>query len=246
MRQTYCASPARPRAKGLAAVLILLAFGGAASVGFAQTAKPPAAPPPAKPAAAASAPAPAPALKGRPEQGAVLANQTCVACHGPGGNPTVAEYPRLAGQIPEYLAKQLRAFQAPAGQRAHRASPIMQPIAVGLSEQQILDLAAYFTRQTAGVGKARDPARVEVGRKLYFGGNPSNDLPACVSCHRADGKGISPDFPRLAGQQPAYLEKQLRNWEANRGGRGKLMTMIVPHMKPEDIQATADFLAQMK
>ena len=217
------------------------AFIGLTPLVWAQTAAP------AKPAAAAAAQTVAakPALKGRADQGALLANQTCVACHGLGGNPTAAEYPKLAGQIPEYLAKQLRAFQAPAGQRAHRASPIMQPLAANLTEQQILDLAAYYSQQKAAPGKARDASRVEAGKKIYFGGNPSNDLPACVSCHRADGKGMSPDFPRLAGQTPAYTALQLQNWEANRGGRGKLMTMIVPHLKPEDIEAVSDFLAQM-
>lgn len=224
------------RSSTVAAAVVTMAAFVSPALSLAQAAKP-------TPAAAPAAPS---TLKGRVDQGAILANQTCVACHGPGGNPALAEYPRLAGQIPEYLAKQLRAFQAPAGQRAHRGSPIMQPIAAGLNEQQILDLAAYYSKQQAGTGKARDPSKVEAGRKLYFGGNPSNDLPACVSCHRTDGKGISPDFPSLAGQQPAYLEQQLQTWEANRGGRGKLMTMIVPHMKPEDIQAVSEFLAQMR
>jgi len=198
-------------------------------------------------AIAASPPAPPAApLKGRAEQGAIIANQTCAACHGPGGNPTMPDYPRLAGQIPEYLAKQLRAFQAPAGQRAHRSSPIMQPLAAALKEQQILDVAAYYAQQRPLTAKPRDPARVEAGKKIYFSGNPSNDLPACASCHRADGRGMAPDFPALAGQQPAYLANQLRHWEANRGGRGKLMTMIAPHLRPEDIEAVADFLAQMR
>ena len=195
---------------------------------------------PAAPAPAASAP-----LKGNAQQGAVVANQTCVACHGPGGNPGAPEYPRLAGQIPEYLAKQLRAFRAPAGQRAHRSSAIMQPLAAALTEQQIVDVAEYYSKQPAATAKPLDPSRVEAGKKIYFGGNPSNDLPACVSCHRADGKGIAPDFPRLASQQPAYLAQQLRDWEPHRGGRGKLMTMIVPHLKKEDIDAVADFIATM-
>ena len=195
--------------------------------------------------ALAAEPAAAPTPKGRADQGAVLANQTCVACHGPGGNPTMPDYPRLAGQLPEYLAKQLRAFQAPAGQRSHRTSPVMQSLAASLNEQQILDLAAYYSAQKAGVAKTRDPSRVEAGKKIYFGGNPSNDLPACVSCHRVDGKGYGPDFPRLAGQMPAYTSQQLKDWEAHRGGRGKLMTMIVPHLRAEDIEAVADFIAQM-
>ena len=45
---------------------------------------------------------------------------------------------------------------------------------------------------------------------------------------------------------PAYTAQQLKDWEAHRGGRGKLMTMIVPHLRAEDIEAVSDFLAQMQ
>ena len=194
----------------------------------------------------ALAQAPASPLQGHADAGAVLARQTCAACHGADGNPTAPSYPRLAGQFPEYIAKQLRSFKAPAGQRAHRASAIMQPLAATLSEQQIVDLAAYYAKQKPGTFASVNTELVEAGRKIYFQGNPSNDLPACVSCHRPDGSGIAPDFPRLTAQDPTYVAEQLRNWEAQRGGRGKLMTMIVPHMRPADIDAVAQFIAQMK
>jgi cytochrome c553 len=71
-------------------------------------------------------------------------------------------------------------------------------------------------------------------------------LPACISCHRPNGSGIRPDFPHLAGQKAAYIEQQLTNWQATRGGRGKLMTLIVPFLRPADIPALAAYIAQLK
>ncbi len=181
-----------------------------------------------------------------PSQGEVIAKGVCAACHGPDGNPSQKDYPRLAGQFHEYLEKQLRAFQAPAGQRAHRKSPVMQPLAAGLTSQQIVDLAAFYSRQTPASASPVDPGRVAAGRRLYFEGNIPDGLPACVSCHRVDGSGMAPDFPRLAGQQPAYVSTQLHGWLENRGGPAKLMSMIVPHLKPEEMEEVADFLAQLK
>jgi len=77
--------------------------------------------------------------------------------------------------------------------------------------------------QAQGVAQPRaatavNQARVDAGRKVYFEGNIANGLPACVSCHRPNGSGIAPDFPRLACQQPAYVASQLKGWVENRGG----------------------------
>ena len=186
------------------------------------------------------------ALVADPNQGEVTAKGICAACHGADGNPSQKEYPRLAGQFHEYLEKQLRAFQAPSGQRAHRTSPVMQPLAAGLTSQQIVDIAAFYSRQKPASASPVDPSRVAAGRRIYFEGNIPDGLPACVSCHRVDGSGMPPDFPRLAGQQPAYVSTQLHGWLENRGGPAKLMSMIVPHLKPEEMEQVADFLAQLK
>jgi cytochrome c553 len=87
--------------------------------------------------------------------------------------------------------------------------------------------------------------RLDQGRAVFLEGNPETGLPACVSCHRPDGGGIRPDFPRLAGQQPDYIVAQLSNWQAVRGGKGKLMSMIAPLLQRDEIQAVADYLAQL-
>ena len=70
-------------------------------------------------------------------------SQACAACHGPDGNhPTTPDFPRLAGQHPDYLLKALRDYKSGA-----RKNPIMGGQASGLSSQDMADLAAYFSSQ---------------------------------------------------------------------------------------------------
>lgn len=81
------------------------------------------------------------AVEGNPVAGKKKA-QACVACHGPGGHSTVPRYPILAGQHADYIVHALTAYQT-----GDRKSPIMQPMAAPLSEQDKEDLAAYFASQ---------------------------------------------------------------------------------------------------
>ncbi|WP_297527507.1 c-type cytochrome [Thiohalobacter sp.] len=67
---------------------------------------------------------------------------TCQACHGPDGNSVDPQYPRLAGQYADYLVQALKDYKSGA-----RNNPIMKGFAAGLSEQDMEDLAAYFSRQ---------------------------------------------------------------------------------------------------
>lgn len=65
---------------------------------------------------------------------------TCVACHGSNGISNNPVWPNLAGQKEEYLAIQLRAFRG-----GERSNPLMSPMAAGLSDTDIENLAAYFS-----------------------------------------------------------------------------------------------------
>src|SRR6185312_16398616 len=67
----------------------------------------------------------------------------CSSCHGPNGNSTNPDWPRLAGQSAVYIAQQLRLFRA-----GIRVNPIMKPLAATLSDQDISDLAVYYQAQT--------------------------------------------------------------------------------------------------
>jgi cytochrome c553 len=182
---------------------------------------------------------------GSSSHGAVIARQVCSACHGIDGNSVISGVPKLAAQYPEYIAKQLHAFRAEDNQKPHRFNETMTPIAEALSDKNIVDIAAYFSKQMPSPGHARQTADLELGERIYAKGNPQTGLPACITCHRADGSGIEPEFPRLAGQRPEYVQAQLEGWQRARGGKGKLMTLIVSFLQAKEIPAVADYVGQL-
>jgi cytochrome c553 len=184
-------------------------------------------------------------FQGNPTRGHQIAEKQCVACHGPDGQGISVQFPSLAAQLPEYLVKQLHAFKVGSDGKSKRPSQVMAPLVIGLTDGDIADLAAYYWRLTPRAGSTRDRARFELGRRIYIEGNPSEGLPACITCHRPSGSGLRPDFPRLSGQSADYLEGQLENWMPIRGKPGKLMTMIVPLLKPNERQAVADYISQL-
>jgi len=185
------------------------------------------------------------AFAGDPGHGRSVVERTCAACHGLDGSSVSPNTPNLGGQYPEYIAKQLKALAAPAGSKTARLSPVMGPIAAGLSENDVNDVAAYYASQSSHPRRPRDPQELELGRKVFTEGNPDEDLPACITCHRSSGQGIRPDFPRVGGQNPDYVEAQLEHWLANRGHRGKLMSIIAPRLSPKERAAVADYIAQL-
>jgi cytochrome c553 len=182
-------------------------------------------------------------LGGDPRAGSKIAEAKCAACHGDPGGATAPGVPSLNEQYPEYLKKQLAAFVAPVGAPNHRVSAVMEPIARRLSDSDRDNVIAWYAGLWRKPSKPRDRARVTLGKQIFLHGRPEDDLPACASCHRMDATGIRPDFPNLAGQDPAYVEHELRNWESLRGHRGKLMSIIAPRLKPEFTGPLADYLA---
>jgi len=73
------------------------------------------------------------------DAGKKKAQEVCAACHNMDGISTITEYPKLAGQYPDYLAKALRDYKSGA-----RKNPVMAGMAAGLSQKDIDDVAAYF------------------------------------------------------------------------------------------------------
>lgn len=133
----------------------------------------------------------------------------CAACHGADGNSSVPSFPSLAGQNAAYTAKQLRDIKSGA-----RSVPEMAAIVAPLSDQDMLDLAAFYAEQEAKIGAA-DPALVALGETIYRAGNPETGVSACAACHGATGEGVpAAGFPALAGQHAAYTEKQLKAFRA--------------------------------
>jgi cytochrome c553 len=177
-------------------------------------------------------------------KGQSIANKVCAACHGADGNSPTAANPKLAGQVPEYIQKQLSNFKSVGGKKAERDNPVMGGMAAGLSDSDIRDVAAYFSGQATKPGVAKRPDTVELGRKIWRGGDLAKGLPACAACHGATGAGLPAQYPRLAGQYPEYVETQLKAFRAGdrHNDANKTMQSIAARMSDPEIRAVADYI----
>jgi cytochrome c553 len=128
----------------------------------------------------------------------------CGACHGADGNST-APFPKLAGQGEKYLLKQMQDIRD-----GQRSVPTMVGQLDGKSDQDLADIAAYYSSQTISVGQT-NPELLALGAKIYRSGVAERNVAACIACHSPTGKGNAPaGFPALAGQHPQYIADQLR------------------------------------
>jgi cytochrome c553 len=177
-------------------------------------------------------------------KGQSIANKVCAACHGADGNSPTAANPKLAGQVPEYIQKQLSNFKSVGGKKAERDNPVMGGMAAGLSDSDIRDVAAYFSGQATKPGVAKRSETVELGRKIWRGGDLAKGLPACAACHGATGAGLPAQYPRLAGQYPEYVETQLKAFRAGdrHNDANKTMQSIAARMSDPEIRAVADYI----
>ena len=158
-------------------------------------------------------------------RGRGVAMQVCIACHGADGNSASDAYPKLAGQHREYLVKQLTDFKLrPGAAQPARNNPIMAGMAAGLSDQQIVDVAAYFAAQSPKPAEAHDRNTIALGQKIYRGGIAERGVPACAGCHGPAGQGIPSQFPRLSGQWAGYTAAQLTAFSQGPGARTHLMS----------------------
>lgn len=175
-----------------------------------------------------------------------IVTNRCAACHGIDGNSTAEIYPRLAGQYPQYLHKQLMQFKGGPGIRPLRRNAIMQAMVADLSDADMMALAQYFAAQHPSEGSSTHAALAEAGQSIYTHGG-AGGAPACISCHREAGGGIAPDFPRITGQHEVYVSEQLHAWKSGkRGGKGKLMSLIVPLLSDEEIAEVSAYVASLK
>jgi len=248
------------RAVLAATVVLALAQTPAHGQPSAESAAKPAADSPAAaaPASQAASAAAAPAANGPLDpfaHGTVQAGATksavCSACHGPNGNSANPEWPRLAGQSAVYIAQQLRLFRS-----GTRDNPIMKPMAAGLSDQDISDLAVYFQAQTVA-GLEADPSFWKAGSDLYRRGDKAREIPACIACHGPVGRGnIVGGYPALRAQQSVYVVKQLNDYASGARYTGTnvssadpnsvMMLTIAKRLTPEDIRNVASYVQGMR
>ncbi|WP_330924564.1 c-type cytochrome [Candidatus Sororendozoicomonas aggregata] len=165
---------------------------------------------------------------------------TCAACHGSTGISIAPNFPTLAGQGERYLVKQITDIKSGA-----RAVPEMIPFVSDLTQQDIDDLAAFYSSQTPPAG-ATDPKYVALGEELYRAGNAKKGIPACAACHSPTGQGNAlAGFPRLAGQHAQYTAKQLRDFrEGDRVNDGdtRVMRAIAEKLSNKDVEAVANYI----
>ena len=167
----------------------------------------------------------------------------CARCHGADGlGRGRGAFPRLAAQKPDYLRASLEAYA-----KGERSSGIMQPIAVALEPADLDAVVSWYA------GRARPPPIGSAhgdGEAIAKNGIPERRIPACAECHGPDEKKTHPQYPRLFGQYPEYLELQLELFgsQARGGGKyAKLMRAVTAHgIEPEQMRAVASYYAALE
>jgi len=168
-------------------------------------------------------------------------NTVCAACHGADGNSAITLNPKLAGQHPEYLEKQLTEFKS-----GKRANAVMSGMAAGLSEQEIKDLAAYFAAKKLNLGQATKNGAGSLGEKIYRGGVMATGVPACASCHSPNGAGLPKQFPRLGGQHADYVLAQMKTFRTGERANAPMMMAIAAKMTDAEMAAVADYIQGLR
>jgi len=190
------------------------------------------------PAHGASAPAAPAVAKPDTAAGGTKCGGTCAACHGADGNSGVPANPKLAQQHPEYIIKQLADFKA-----GKRVNPIMQPMAAGLSDTDIRNIAYWAGSQKSKPGFAKDKELVSIGERIYRGGIADRQVPACAGCHSPNGAGIPAQYPRIAGQHADYTAAQLTAFRDGVRKNSVPMAQVAAKLNDREIKAVADYVA---
>jgi cytochrome c553 len=169
----------------------------------------------------------------------------CASCHGvDGAGNAQAGFPVLAQLPPTHFAKQIADFKA-----GTRVNPVMTPIAMAMSAEEIESSARHYAGQPRPKTAAAtvDPAAIARGKNLAINGAWDRDVPPCFKCHAVDGLGIAPAFPPIAGQHTAYTVSQLQAWKtgARTNDPQKLMKTVAEKLTEDDIHSVAGYLATL-
>lgn len=171
-------------------------------------------------------------------------NAMCIGCHGIKGYqanfPEVYKVPMISGQGAKYISSALHAYKK--GDRKH---PSMRGIAETLNDQDIADLAAYYSASGVVAGaelpaKASKEPSAEVQALL----NKAN----CASCHGANfSKPIDPSYPKIAGQHADYLFVALKAYKVDNnpkvGRANAIMAGMAKQYTNTELKQLANYLA---
>jgi cytochrome c553 len=168
----------------------------------------------------------------------------CARCHGAENTgPVSALIPVLHGQPAEFLARALKEYA-----EGTRRSGLMQPLAAGLDQQETWRLAQYYAGllQPQSKPQSADAQLFERGRHLAEAGDAANGVPACNVCHSTTALA---EYPRLAGQNAAYMAGQLALWRSGHHaftGGGAIMAPIARRLSDGDAAAVTAYFASLR
>jgi cytochrome c553 len=183
----------------------------------------------------------------------------CMACHGSDGNspefpPLAEQVPKIAGQIPEYIVKQLYDFKS-----GRRSNGQMSLQVRNVADVDIANIAAFFAAQRVKPNVATNKSLLARGENLFLRGRGRPEpVAACVGCHRKNGDGqrdwpknytIAPAVlaPAIGGQHARYVVKQLKAFRdgSRSNDAGRVMYNIARHLDDGDIEAVAEYMTTL-
>ena len=171
----------------------------------------------------------------------------CQRCHGMQGEGDVrAKIPRLAGQTPDYLEKQLRDYKSGA-----RDSEVMRNFAKPLNDADRAQVAEFFSGLRTPHERLQTVVNTDQwarGQQLAHQGSEVIRVQACDNCHGPDGSGIAFSAPSLAGQSAVYLVSQLKAWQqgTRKNDAGKFMASVAKQLGDSDVVALAAYFSSLE
>lgn len=171
---------------------------------------------------------------------------TCVACHGSDGNATIGQYPKLAGQHADYLAKQLADYKlaVTSSGAQGRSNAVMAGMAAALSATDMADLSAYFSSLPLS-GNTTPKNVIAIAEPLYRFGDPERGIAACISCHGPRGNGTSlSGFPKISGQNAQYTQLQLQAFRssARNNDLNAMMRSVAVKLSDDEISSLSAYV----
>ena len=172
--------------------------------------------------------------------------ERCLECHSKTGDGqgystgSDGKFARLDGQQTGYIIKQIQDFRD--GKRKH---DFMQMMARGISDEDLADITAYFSALPSMSSGAATPEGA--AQQLYLHGDAARQLPACVSCHGENGKGVAGLAPVIGGQGKTYLAQQLQDWRngSRNNSAGGVMNQFAKPLSDAEIEALARYVSGM-
>ncbi len=166
---------------------------------------------------------------------------TCSACHGADGNSVNPVWPSIAGQHPTYIVEQLQAYK-----NGSRSDPLMLGQVMLLNDEDMANLAVYYGEKPAAAKSVSDPTTVDLGARLYRGGDREDSIAACGACHGPTGRGNpAASVPSVKGQYAVYSAAQLRAYASGArtsDGPTRVMRDIASKLSEAEILAVTSYM----